>query len=121
MRPLELTSRAWATVWTPEVAEMLTQKRVALSTTGADRPFWRMEYWPSVLVMSRPARPPCAACGVTDTKPVPGREVQALVSPDSKPSANTTSVGPDQVGVSVALAGELGPRPAAFSAATVNV
>src|SRR4051812_49303021 len=114
-------SRACAIVWTPEVTEGLTQKRDALSTTGAARVFPRTENWPREVVRARPARPPCAACGVTETNPFPGRAVQAVVSPDSNPSANTTSVGPVQVGVSVALGVDWAPTPAAFSAATVKV
>src|SRR4051794_18762622 len=120
MRALLLPSRACATVWTPEVAPMFTQKRDTLSTIGVARFFCSTVYWPNVFVKSRPTRPPCAAAAVTDTKPLPGRELHAAVSPDSKPSVNTTSVGPAHVGVNAALGTDSSPVPAAFSADTVK-
>src|SRR5580765_6984984 len=114
------SSRAWAMVCEPVPAATLTQKLVELSVIGAASPFARAWNCCGAFESSRPNDPAWAAEASTVADPLPSRPLQALVSPDSKPSVKATLVYPG-AGVTAAEAAESAPVPTALIAATLNV
>src|SRR6476469_5271443 len=120
MLTLDELSRACATICIPEPVPSFTQKLEELSVTEFVSDLTTNEYWPEPFTMRSPKLPARAAAPVTDVVPLPGTPLQEVRSPDSKPSANSSSVYPI-AGVSGGVATDGEPVPIAFVAATVNV
>src|SRR6476661_8759042 len=121
MWPLLLPSRACATSWTPAVALVRTQKRVVLSTIGRGSTLLSSENWPIEFARRMPYVPVWAARPVADATPVPCAPFQLARLPVSKPSENSTVLGPVKAGVIAALALEFAPVPTELIAATRKV
>src|SRR6476661_11039974 len=85
-------SRAWATIWKPVPAAILTQKLVELSARGDGSAFTATWNCCGAFESSSPKPPVCAAVGRTVAEPFPRRPSQASREPLSNPSANTCVV-----------------------------